>query len=300
MPTHSLASFVGKVNSPTGFFWILALLAVALILLGLFTNTMHIAWRELKRHFRVPESYLILAMFLLYQGLVFFVLITVLNRPDAPHSPPMRWFFGGVIWFYPIYVFVVALLTADLLTDEQRFRTIETLMTSPVRESEVVLGKFLGALGFYSFMWLWTLSYVWILSAVSKGQSFQAGPILSGYLGALLVGSLGLAFGILCSSISRNLRFAMSLTGIGLLMVFIVKIILIWDIFKSSAGDKGEFLGIISAAWLNRLFEHTLIIDFMDDFSKGIVDMRHVVFLVSGTVFCLFAATRVVQLRKWR
>lgn len=300
MPTVFAASFASQLNTPTGFFWMLGGLALLLVLLGLTTHTLTIAWRELKRHFRAPESYLILAMFLLFQGLVFFMLITVLNRPDAPHSPPMRWFFGGVIWFYPIYVFVVALLTADLITDEQRFRTIETLMTAPVRESEVVVGKFLGAMGFYLFLWLWTLSYVLILSTVSKGQSFSAGPILSGYVGTLLIGALGISFGILCSSISRNLKFAISLTGVGLLLVFIVKIMLLWDIFKTTAGEKGRFLGIVSATWLQKAFEHGLIIDFMDDFSKGIVDTRHVVFLLSGTAFCLFAATRVVQLRKWR
>lgn len=294
------ASFISKVNTPHGFGWLLAALAVVFVALGLFTNTMHVTWRELKRHFRAPESYLILAVFLFFQGLVFFLLVTVLNRPDAPHSPPMRWFFGGVIWFYPIYVFVVALLTADLVTDEQRFRTIETLMTAPVRESEVIFGKFLGALGFYTFMWLWTLAYVYILSTAAKGQHFEAGPILSGYLGTLLIGALGISFGILCSSISRNLRFAISMTVIGLLMVFIVKIMLIWDIFKMSATEKGKFLGIVSASWLQKVFEHTLIIDFMDDFSKGIVDSRHVIFLVTGTALCLLAATRIVQLRKWR
>ncbi len=293
-------SFITRVNSPTGFAWLLGGLAVALVLLGLFTNTLHVAWRELKRHFRAPESYLILAVFLFFQGLVFFLLVTVLNRPDAPHSPPMRWFFGGVIWFYPIYVFVVALLTADLITDEQRFRTIEPLLTAPVRESEVVFGKFLGAMGFYTFMWLWTLAYIYILSSVAKEQHFQSGPILSGYLGTLLLGALGISFGILCSALTRNLRFTISLIVIGLLMVFIVKIMLIWDIFKMSATEKGKFLGIISAEWLQKVFEHTLIIDFMDDFSKGIVDTRHVVFLVTTTALFLLAATRIVQLRKWR
>lgn len=300
MMLPTIASFASKVSSPAGFLWALMALVGLLVLLGFFTNTITIAWRELKRHFRAPESYLILAMFLLFQGLVFFMLISVLNRPDAPHSPPMRWFFGGVIWFYPIYVFVVALLTADLVTDEQRFRTIETLMTAPVRESEMVVGKFLGAMGFYVFLWMWTAAYVLVLSTVSKGQSFSAGPILSGYVGTLLIGGLGISFGILCSTISRNLKFAISLTVVGLLLVFIVKIMMLWDIFKTTAGEKGRFLGIVSASWLQKAFEHALIIDFMDDFSKGIVDMRHVVFLLTGTAFCLFAATRVVQLRKWR
>lgn len=300
MPNLFAASLVTTLNSPVGLIWMLVAITVILALLGLFTNTLTIAWRELKRHFRAPESYLILAMFLLFQGLVFFMLIGVLNRPDAPHSPPMRWFFGGVIWFYPIYVFVVALLSGDLIVDEQRFRTLETLMTAPVRESEVVVGKYLGAMGFYAFLWLWTTAYLLILSTVSKGQSYSVWPILSGYFGTMLIGSLGIAFGILCSSISRNLRFAIALTGVGLLLVFIVKIMTLWDLFKSTAGEKGKFLGIISASWLQKVLERGLIIDFMDDFSKGIVDTRHVVFLVAGTAFCLFAATRVVQLRKWR
>jgi ABC-2 type transport system permease protein len=263
-------------------------------------SAFQIAWRELKRYFRSPSSFLILAMFLFYQGLVFYLLVRVLNRPDAPHSPPMRWFFGGVIWFYPVFVFLVAMLTQGLLADEQRSRSIETLMTAPVRESEVVLGKFLGAMGFFVFMWLWTLLYVWLLSSMSKGQGINAWPIVSGYLGTLLIGMLGISFGIFCSSLTRDTMFAGMATVIGLLMIFILKLMSMWDIFSVPGDQPGKLLGIISPDTLKAVVEYVMIIDYMDDFSKGIVDTRYVIFLVSGTALFLFSAVRILQQRKWR
>ncbi|MFH2005813.1 MAG: ABC transporter permease [bacterium] len=297
---HSLGSAVTWLNSPKGFLALMGALVAVLVLLGLFTSTMTIAWRELKRYFRSPASYLVLAMFLLYQGVVFFMLISLLNGPNADPSPPMRWFFGGVIWFYPVFVFVVAMLTCSLLTSEQRERTIETLMTAPVRESEVVLGKFLGTMGFFVFMWLWTLVYIIILSNVGAGQKINPGPVLSGYVGTLLICALGVSFGLLCSALTRDLLLALMATVIGLKLVFIVKLMMVFGVLKTPGDKPGRFMGLISSDWINRVFEHTMIIDFMDDFSQGIVDSRNVIYLLSATALFLFAAVRVLQLRKWR
>lgn len=263
-------------------------------------STFHIAWRELKCYFRAPASYLILAMFLAYQGAVFYLLIKVLNRPDVPHGAPMRWFFGGIIWFYPIYVFLVAMLTASLLAREQKTGSIERLMTAPIREIEVVLGKYLGAMGYFVFMWVWTLLFVVILMKMSKGQALNTGPILSGYLGCLLLGSLGISLGVFFSSLTKDTLLAGMATAFVLLYVFILKLMLLWGIFQTQGPKPGKILGLVSAETLQKIVEYLMIIDYMDDFSKGIVDTRYVVVLVSATLLFLFAAVRALQLRKWR
>ncbi len=298
--TQTFATFMSWLNTPKGFLYCLAAMALLGVGLGLFSSTMTIAWRELKRFFRAPSSYLILAMFLFYQGMIFFMLVHLLNSPNAEPSPPMRWFFGGVIWFYPIFVFVVAMLTQGLLASEQRSRTIESLMTAPVHEFEVVLGKFIGAMGFFLFMWMWTLVYIFILKSVGHGQKINPGPVLSGYVGTLLICGLGVAFGLLCSSLTRDSKLAGMSTVIGLLLVFIAKLMLVFDVLKTQGDKPGKVMGIVSSDWLFKVLEHTMIINFMDDFSQGIVDSRNVIYLLTGTALCLFVAVRVMQLRKWR
>lgn len=297
---HTLGSLTTWLNSPKGFLFTLLGLVAVLVALGLFTSTMTIAWRELKRHFRSVPSYLVLAMFLLYQGVVFFMLIHLLNTPNAEPSPPMRWFFGGVIWFYPLFVFVVSILTCQLLATEQRERTIEPLMTAPVRESEVVLGKFIGTMGFFMFMWAWTLVYIVILKHVGGGQQINPGPIMASYFGTLLISALGVAVGIFFSSVTRNIILALAATFISLFLAFIAKLLTVFDVVKTQGDKPGKFMGIISSDWMVKILDHILIIDFMDDFSQGIVDSRNVIFLLSGTALCLFAAVRILKLRKWR
>jgi ABC-2 type transport system permease protein len=75
---------------------------------------------------------------------------------------------------------------------------------------------------------------------------------------------------------------------------------MVFDVVKTQGDKPGKFMGIVSSEWVIKLLEHTMIIDFMDDFSQGIVDSRNVIYLLSCTALCLFAAVRVVQLRKWR
>ena len=369
-------------------------------------NTMAIAWRELKRYFRSPSSYIILALFLLYQGLIFYIVVRYLNDPRAPHGAPMKFFFGGPFWFWPLECFIIAIITMDTLADEQIRRTMEPLMTTPVHEAELVIGKFLGALGFFFFLWVWTFVYVlmmvchvqtvsaapivllglcggwgamwaillvasrraafsgitaWVVTALAgfitawwKGSvSFVAvmklmgvlalpvagagvlrwvdlksqalrfvvglltaaglvlvawygygfvktifqqagpsapnmGPIVSGYLGALLIGAAGISLGILFSSLTRDLKLACMLTFVSLFLLIIVKIMLMPDV------------NIIDTKWIRDLMTHLNFFDYMKDFAMGFIDSRQLTLLGSVIVVCLFGAARAVQAFKWR
>lgn len=199
----------GALPAATG--WRVGHLAVSAQVVVL-RNTMSIAWREVKRYFRSPSSYIILALFLLYQGLIFYIVVRYLNDPRAPHGAPMKFFFGGPFWFWPLECFIIAIITMDTLAEEQIRRTIEPLMTAPVHEVELVLGKFLGALGFFIFLWIWTFLYV--IMMVCHVQTVRVEPVL--VLG--LLGGFGAMWALLLVStrkagISGIIAWAFSLVG---------------------------------------------------------------------------------------
>ena len=166
-----------------------------------------------------------------------------------------------------------------LLSEERRTGTLEMLLTAPVTEAQVVLGKYLGALLFYVFLWLPTLVYVALLA---KSLPLDWGPIGAAYLGILGIGALFLAIGVFASAVTRNQMvaavFSFALTFLCFLPAFLE--ILVNDPKVRDA-----------VGYLN-LYQH------MDDFSKGIVDTRRLVYYVSVTAFFLFLASRAVDAGK--
>jgi hypothetical protein len=116
----------------------------------------------------------------------------------------------------------------------------------------------------------------------------KIGPILSGYLGALLIGAAGIALGILYSSLTRDLKLACMLTFVSLFLLIIVKIMLLPE------------LNLIETEWVRKFLEHINFFDYMADFSRGIVDTRQLTLLGTIIIACLFGASRAVQSFKWR
>jgi len=180
---------------------------------------------------------------------------------------------------------VVPMITMRLLAEEKRAGTLEMLMTAPVTDFEVVSAKFLGAVALYALMWALTGFYVLILQHFSGSTALDLGPIFSGYLGVLLIGQFFIAIGVLASSMTKN-QIAAALMSFAI--VFLLLIVLNWMTYLFEGGPFGNFFRFLSP------FEH------MDDFSRGIVDVRPLVLYLSGTGLALFIATRVVESRKWR
>jgi ABC-type transport system involved in multi-copper enzyme maturation permease subunit len=246
-------------------------------------NVPTIARRELSTYFYSPLAYVVLTLFLLFQGWWFWALVEVLAQPNAPHGAVMQFYFGGTFLFWMILIFVVSTITMRLIAEERRTGTIETLLTCPVTDTEVVLGKYLGALLFYAFLWLPTVAYVFILRAYSPdGQGPEAGPVLAGYLGTLLVGATFIAAGLLASSLTRNQIIAAVLAFVFLALLLLLGVL---EMF------------VQEPAWRDRL-SYANLFSQMEDFGKGIVDSRPIVFHLSLTVFFLFAAVRVLQTKK--
>ncbi len=103
--------------------------------------------RELIAYFSSPLAYIVMTAFLLMQGYIFYLIVSFLNNPQTPAMTPMRLFFGGTIFFWLFLLFVVPVITMRLIAEERRSGTIEVLLTSPVTEAQVVVGKFVAAHG---------------------------------------------------------------------------------------------------------------------------------------------------------
>ncbi|MCZ6506910.1 MAG: ABC transporter permease [Acidobacteria bacterium] len=237
--------------------------------------------RELRAYFLSPLAYIVAALLLVINGLTFGIILSFLNDPRAGIGAPLEYFFGETIFFWLVLLFITPVLTMHLISEERRSGTLEILMTAPITEAQVVLGKFLAALIFYVFLWLPTLSYAGIVAYYHK---VDWGPVASGYLGILGIGALFLSIGVLASALTRSQLVAAILTFALLIPVFTFGL---FETLTNSQGARTVF------SYLN-LWQH------MGEFSKGIVDTRHLVYYASATAFFLFLATRALAVRKWR
>lgn len=238
--------------------------------------------RELRAYFLSPKSYIVWFLFLGINGLVFATIVSYLSDPRMAGGQPLQpldLFFTYFWWL--LLLAVVPMLTMRLLAEERSTGSIEVLMTAPVTEDQVVLGKYLAALAFYACLWLPTATYALILRSHSE---VDWGPVAAGYLGFLLIGAFFLAVGVFASSVTRSQLLA-AVLGVVLLAVFLPGAALLEGLFQGTWGEQ-------VLAMINPLAHQ-------DDFAKGIVDSRRLVFYLSGTVFFLFLAGRSLASNKW-
>jgi ABC-2 type transport system permease protein len=174
------------------------------------------------------------------------------------------------------------MLTMRSIADDYANGTIETLMTAPVTDASVVLGKFFGSLVLYVILLATTVLHVVLLA----GHSAPVGSVvLIGYLGMVLLGGLFIAVGIFASSCTRHQLLA-AMIAIAILAVFTFLV----DYGAEYAGD----------AWQRQVCANVNIFWHFADFGKGIMDSKSVIFFLSGIVFFLFLATKVMESRRWR
>ncbi len=232
-----------------------------------------IAERELSSYFFSPIAYVAMFAFLVASGGLFW-------DDFAPGQPAgMRTIFEWMVW---LQVIIVPLLCMGLLAQESASGTIETMMTAPIGETEIVLGKFLGSLAFFCVLLLPTLIYVIMLRLFSRPDF---GPIVCGYLGIVLVGALFIAIGLFCSSLTRSQVVAAVATA-GIL--FLITIVPWW--LSSRA--------LLSPGW--RGFVNQSVFTRYGDFSKGVIDTGNLVFFVAATAVFLFMTVKVMESRRWK
>ena len=232
-----------------------------------------IARRELLSYLFSPIAYVAMTLFLLAAGGLF-------RKDFEPGQPAaMRTIFEWMVW---LLVAIVPLLCMGLIAQEWASGTIESLMTAPVGEADVVIGKFVGSYLLFCLLLLPTLLYVVLLRIYSKPDY---GPIFSGYLGILLVGALFIAIGLFCSSLTKSQIVAAVST---LAFLFVITILPWW------VGAKAT----LNPFW--RTVADQTVFRRYTDFSKGVIDIGNLVFFISATAVFLFLTVKVLESRRWK
>jgi len=249
-------------------------------------GTAAVVRRELLSLFVTPLAYLVGTLFLLNQGWNFALLLRFLNDPLAAPGPVMQFYFGGsfFIFWLPV-IFICATISMRQIAEERRLGTLEALLTSPLEPSQVVVGKYLGALAFYIALWLPTgVFYVLLRGATTAGPGAapELGPILSGYLGTLLVGASFLAIGLLSSAIARNQLAAAIGSFVSCTIVLLA----------------GLLVDQIESSRISSTLEWTSLLVMMQEMAAGIVDGRWVWLHLAVVVGALGAAVAIVDPRR--
>ncbi len=234
-------------------------------------KSLAIAEREFRSIFLSPLAWWVATAFSFLMG-YFFVLILGFVR-----QAEMREILNNML---VILMFLMPLVTMRLVAEERRQNTFELLLTSPIRDVEVILGKFLGALAFLLFLLLLTAPYPLLLYAYGKPET---GPILTGYLGLLLMGCALVAIGLFFSSVTDSQMVAAALSFMAVIVIWLIK----WGA-QSATG-----------AW-NRILAFLSFYDRFDEFSRGVIDSSSVIYLLSFAVFFLYLSTRSLESRSWR
>lgn len=254
-------------------------------------NIVAIARRELQSYFASPIAYVMLGLFALIFGWMFYSFLRFfaeqglrmsqfgMEGPQALNVNemmirPLLLQAGVVVLFF------LPMLTMRTFAEEKRSGTIELLLTSPLTDWEIVLGKYLGALALYVVMLaVSALNFIWLFAFGNP----EVAPILAGYLGLLLMGGSFIALGVFISNLTRNQLVAAALTFSVLLMLLLVNWI-------------GDASGPVMRAVVSALsvFQH------FEDFSRGIIDTQHVIYYLSFIGFGLFLAARSVDADRWR
>lgn len=239
--------------------------------------------RELFAFFVTPLAWVLISVFLLVQGMHFFLLVDHFANLGAASSDqtPIQAFFGNTILLYLVLFLLVPPMTMRLFAEERRSGTIESLMTAPVSSWSVVLAKYASVLTTYVAMWAPTVFYLVILS---RSGEVDWGVAASAYLGVFLVGAGYLSLGLLMSALTTSQFLALVMTALVVLGLFILGV--------------GEFV-TREGTLMHDVCSHVSVWAHMNDFASGIVDSRRLVFYGSCVVLPLFVTVRAVDAWRW-
>lgn len=241
--------------------------------------------REVRSYFYSPIAYIVLLFFLLVCGVQFYTQLSFMNGKPAGYSVQEAFFNSVFFWF--AFVLIFPLITMRLFAEEFKLGTIEPLMTAPVRDWEVVLSKFFGALVFYLVLWVPTLLYFLIFQVVTKQPAATStGAYLGSYLMLLLLGMFYTSVGCLASVVTKNQIIAAIISFCAITLHFFSG--LLSFILQEVSSATRQVLGYFSA------------IEQMGTLSRGEIDTRPMVLYISMTVLMLALTHQAFTSRKWR
>jgi ABC-2 type transport system permease protein len=257
-------------------------------------NIFVIAERDFKTYFTSPIAYVVLAIFVFLSGLFFNFFVGVMVQQAATQAmrsaqtgqlpQPMDmpgWIAQNFFnWVSFIMLFLLPMITMALFSEEKKRGTIELLLTAPITDLQVVLGKFFAAAAFYIVLLLTTFVEMAVLYYYSSPAT---GPILAGYLGVLLYGLAVLAIGMFISTLTENQIVAAVITFGTLLMFWLI------DVFARGAGES-----------LKAVLSYLSILDHLNEFLMGIISTSHLIFYLSLILVGLFLTYRSLDSLRWR
>jgi ABC-2 type transport system permease protein len=254
-------------------------------------NITAIAGKEVRSYFGSPVAWVLMALFAALFGYFFYVYLGAFVQDSlggAMGQGPqtvnvnqrmIRPLLGNAT---VLILFLLPMITMRTYSEEKRSGTIELLLTSPLKDSEIVLGKYLAAMGMYAGLLGVTVLYLAILF-IWGNPAFA--PVLSGYIGLLLMGGGFIAVGLFISTLTNNQMVA----GVASFVVFLLLWIISW------AADSGNVNPTVAS-----ILHYLSITEHFDDFGKGVIDTKHIVFYLSFIGFGLFLATKSVDSDRWR
>jgi ABC-2 type transport system permease protein len=246
--------------------------------------------KETRLYFGSPVAYVVFAFFLLISGWFFSQIF--LFYSDASMRAFMQPQFAQNLSvtenvMRPLFtnmsvvlLFFIPMLTMRLFAEEKKSGTIELLLTYPVRDGEVLLGKYLASLLLFAVLLALTLVYPGLVSAFAR---VEWGPVLTGYLGLLLTGATFLAVGVLISSLTEN-QIVAGFGAFGILLAF-------WIVGWGAEWASGN---------LRAVLQYVSIPEHIDNFSRGVIDTKDVVYYVSAIALALFLTLRSLESKRWR
>jgi ABC-2 type transport system permease protein len=241
--------------------------------------------RELGSYFASVTGYLIIATVLFLLGLSFSEILRKLNA--EPTDAPLTEQFFVTLYFWLILLLTAPIITMRTFAHEKFSGTYETLMTAPVRDGQVVMAKFFGALIFFAITWLPLLAYLLLVRRYSNDVTPVSFSIIgSTFLGLVLIGGLFMAIGCLASALARSQLTAAILSYAFSLALFLLSLRTV-----ISAPGRG---------WSAQVFSYISMSEHMEDFARGVIDSRYIAFYFTLTSFFLFLTLKVVESRRWK
>jgi len=227
--------------------------------------------KELSSYFNAPIAYIVICLFLVIVGFLFFSTFFLINKLS------MRDFFMLV----PVtYLFFAPAITMKLIAEEKRTGTFEVLVTMPVRDSEVILGKYLAAVALLAITLLMTVPFA---LTVSLFGDIDMGPVIGGYIGLFLLGACYLAIGFMASSFTEHQIIAFFIAGFIAFVFFLLDRILI--LLPESLASILEYVS----------FDYHY-----NGIARGVIDTRNIIYFLSFITVCLLISYRTLESRRWK
>ncbi|MGK0187049.1 MAG: ABC-2 type transport system permease protein [Verrucomicrobiales bacterium] len=242
--------------------------------------------KELRSFFLSPIAYVVLALVMLLNGIAFYASVRILQGPPSEGSL-VTWTFNSP-WFYLSYFTIFPLITMRLFSEEQKLGTIETLLTAPVRTTEMIFSKYVAAVIFYCVLWLPSLLNFYVFQWITRGMAeIPPGQLLGSYTIVLIMGLFNIALGCFASSLTKNQIVSAILSFTMILLHFLLGAFMLY-LSDQHNQQYAEFTSYFAS------------IMHIKSFTSGLIDTRPLIYYLSFTALILSLTHQVLDFRRWK